>query len=104
MWLPRAEYDRLVTQVESTQEALALERAENRRVERHWANMFLRRMQTFPVPPTPSVAPPVTNDFTPVPPDLDLGELEAFIAAGAEMGVSADEATRLLRMERGLPV
>lgn len=105
MWLSRAEYDRLVLQVESAQEALALERAENRRAERHWANMFMRRLQTFPLASTDqSVTTPVTNDFTPPPPEIDPGELEAMIAVGADMGVSKDEVERLLRMERGLPV
>jgi hypothetical protein len=31
---------------------LLTERRENRRAERHWASMFLRREKTFPLPPT----------------------------------------------------
>lgn len=105
MYLPRAEYDRLVSQLETAQEALALERAENRRSERHWANMFMRRLQTFPLASTDaSVTTPVTDDFTPPPPEIDPGELEAMVAVGADMGVPKEEVERLLRMERGLPV
>lgn len=105
MWLPRCEYDRLVKQVESAQAALELERAENRRVERWYGDMFLRRMQTFPVPAKETIAtPPSTDNFTASAAEIDEGELEAFVAAGAEMGVPREEAVRLLKMERGLPV
>lgn len=36
----------------AAESALTLERAENRRAERHWASMFLRREKSFPLPPT----------------------------------------------------
>lgn len=101
MYLPKAEYTRLVNQLETAQTALELERAENRRVERWYGNMFLRRMQTFPVPsatPDPSVTPSVTDNLVPTP-AVDPGERAALIEAGAAMGVSAEDVDRLLELE-----
>lgn len=112
MWLSRAEYDRLAQQLESAQSALEsaqielrLERAENRRSERHWANMFLRRMQTFPL--VEKAAPASTAESAPTAsptasPAIDPGELEAMIETGAAMGVSEEEVKRLLARERGI--
>lgn len=37
---------------ESAESALAEERRENRRTERHWASMFLRREKSLPLPLT----------------------------------------------------
>lgn len=102
MWLNQAEYDRLVRQLESAQLALELERAENRRSERHWANMFMRRLQTFPLSPKTegsTVTTPVTDGMTAVP-VVDDGERRALIEAGAEMGVSVEDVDRLLELER----
>ena len=46
----------LITKAEARTEkaeaALVVERQENRRAERHWASMFLRREKTYPLPPT----------------------------------------------------
>lgn len=38
--------------VRIAEEMLTVERRENRRAERHWASMFLRREKTYPLPPT----------------------------------------------------
>lgn len=110
MWLSRTEYTRMAQQlesalalVESAQTDLRIERAENRLAERHWANMFLRRMQTFPL--VEKVAPTTTTESAPAaystaPPAIDPGELEAMVEAGAAMGVSEAEVKRLLEQER----
>lgn len=102
MFLPRAEYDRLVLQLETAVLELRLERIENRRAERHMTNMLLRRAGTFPVPPaTPeaSVTTSVTDNLAPIPP-VDPGERRALIEAGAAVGVSAEDVDQLLELER----
>ena len=65
MWLRRETYKRLVAEAalalqvpklelraEAAEKALASEREENRRSERHWASMWLRHQKTYPLPPT----------------------------------------------------
>lgn len=103
MFLPRAEYDRLVQQLESAQLALEQERAENRRTERWQMDMLLRRAGSFPVPAKAdaSVTKPIT-DGPLEPADIDPGELAAMVEAGEQYGVGPDEVKRLLRAERGL--
>lgn len=102
MFLPRAEYDRLVRQLETAQLALELERAENRRAERWQMNMLLRRAKSFPLPEKPSVTEPVTEDNTVAPTDIDPGELEALQEVGAQYGIDAAEVEEMLKRERGI--
>jgi len=65
VWLNREIYERLVSEAalalqvpklelraEAAEKALAQEREENRRSERHWASMWLRHQKTYPLPPT----------------------------------------------------
>lgn len=65
MWLKRETYERLVSEAalalqvpklelraETAEQALAREREENSRAQRHWASMWLRHQKTYPLPPT----------------------------------------------------
>lgn len=65
MWISRATYERLVAEAalalqvpklemraEAAERALAREREENWRAQRHWASMWLRHQKTYPLPPT----------------------------------------------------
>lgn len=113
-WISRAEYDCLLAAIDNAERraagaesALAAERAANRESERHWADMFLRRMQTFPLPKkSPAATTPVEANPALVPvaeiAGMDEGELEALVATGAAYGVSRADVIRELRRERGL--
>lgn len=111
MWISRGEYQRLSEQLDRAEDrldeataALATERAENRRAERHFANMLLRRAGTFPVPPVekPPDFSAFEGELESVGPSIDPGELEAHVAEGAVFGLSAEEVEQRLRQQRGL--
>lgn len=115
MWIFRSHYRLLLKQlaraehrVQELEGLLAIERSENRRSERHWANMFLRSKlgaNSFPLPAQPAkAATPAGGLLEPVPEEIDPGELEALVAAGEAYGVSALEAENMLRAQRGLPL
>lgn len=108
MWISRAEYQRLVDAVdraerraEDAASALTAEREANRTAERHWADMFMRRMQTYPLPKTAPNQPADTPPLQPASevPGMDQGAIEATVAAGLEMGVSRQETIRLLKQQ-----
>lgn len=65
MWLKRESYERLVARAaqseflakaearaEAAESALAIERQENSKAQRHLVSMFLRREKTYPLPAT----------------------------------------------------
>lgn len=114
-WISRGEMRRLLRQLsraehraESAQQSLDIERHDNRAAERHWSNMMLRARQigAYPLPELASKSPlvPADLDAGPQPTDLDLGELEAVVAAGALSGVTPRDAENFLRREKGLPL
>lgn len=103
MWLPKTEYDRLVRQVESLQESLDIERAENRRSERWWARQVQLKAGRWPMPEENAPSPPAES-FTSTAYDsaIDDGELEAMIEAGKQYGVPAEEVKSMLLREKGI--
>lgn len=105
MWLSRSQYRSLCRQIARAErraslaeEAACLERIENRRAERHWANALLRAKQAFPMvekPAVPSAPSAHTRPSTP----WDEGELEALQAKAAELGIDPAEAINVLRRD-----
>jgi hypothetical protein len=105
MWINRTEYQRLSQQVEALQASLDVERAENRRAERWWSNMWLRHMKSFPLPPKNiAVSSPTTaSDLEPVPSvAFDTAEMAAVVEMGQQYGVDRAEAERLYRQSKGI--
>lgn len=112
MWISKGEYRRLVRaalraerRIDQLTEDLTVERAENRRAERHWADMLLRAKQTYPLPAKPTAVPvPADSPLEPagIIPGMDDGEVEALIATGATYGMSRDDAIRSIKQARGL--
>lgn len=115
MWISRGEYRRLLRalarserRADALQVSLEVERSENRRAERHWANSMLRARQigAFPLQPVqqlPSGRADINSQFEEVA-YIDPGELEAVIAEGIAHGFTAKEAENMLRKDRGLPL
>lgn len=110
MWINSAEYDRLLDaldhanqRAEAAEKALAAERAANRDSERHFADMILRKAGSFPMPKSQPVATEVP-ELVPASevPGMDLGELEAVVAVGAERGLRRADVIATLKRERGL--
>ena len=104
-WVSSIEYDRLLDaldhanqRAEAAEKALAAERAANRESERWFADMILRKAGSFPQP-KPQPAPADTPELVPTGevPGMDQGEIEAVVAAGAEMGLSRADALATLR-------
>lgn len=82
---------------DGARDALELEHRENRRAERHWANMFQRRVGTFPLTDKPAV--PVEPMEIRRPPTYDLGELAALEAEAVRLGYDKESARRLFMQE-----
>lgn len=81
----------------SAEAMLLTERKENRRAERHWASMFLRREKTFPLPPTAeekAEAKEEAEEANAQPPlltEVQLAQREAYRMARPD-GVTQEEA------------
>lgn len=105
MWISSLEYSRLLSSLDAAEQrafnaeaALAAERAANRESERWFADMILRKAGSFPMPkkqPEPVAAPEL--EPTSEVPGMDRGEIEAVVAAGAEMGLTRADALSTLR-------
>jgi len=89
--------DRRVSEVEA---ALQTERRENRRAERHWASMFLRKEKTFPLPKTAEEKEEAKAEVEekknePIPlTDVQLSMRDANRREAARHGISEEDADR----------
>lgn len=94
MWLPRSAYRQLLRTVAEerrrarrAENALELERHENRAAERHWANMLLRAKQSYPMQtekPKPVEQPLILE------PVIDPGIVEAHRQFARDHGIDLD--------------
>jgi hypothetical protein len=105
-WVSRALYQNVLEQLaketrraEAACEDLRLERAENRAMERHWSNQFLRKMNAYPQQPTREETADQPK-FIP-PPRYDPGELTAVIEEAMRLGVAEKEAKEMFAKEKG---
>lgn len=101
MWASRAEVQYLRERVRQLEQDLKDERTENRRVERHYGNMLLRRAGTFPVP----LLKPAQQDepaFVPQVSETDLAKAEAIRAEGKRMNKQKDEIEAAVRAQTGM--
>jgi hypothetical protein len=99
MWIRKSDYDWLRHRVDKLETMLDVERAENRRTERHWGDMFLRRMQTFPVPkdqPTVEQPAPIKQVT-----DTDIAKYEAIKHAAVEAQAGPQEIADAVRLQTG---
>lgn len=82
--------------------SLAVARHDFDRMTKHLTNTLIRTKEIggWPLadPPTPKPAQPARPAFEDA---IDPGELEAFLAAAAEVGVGEAEATQMFRTEKG---
>lgn len=93
MWLSRSTYRQLLRALayerqrsRRAEQALELERHENRSAERHWANALLRAKQSFPKPePAPAREPQLVLE-----PVLDAGIVEAHRQFARDHGIDLD--------------
>lgn len=94
MWLPRTVYQQLLRtlayerrRVQRLEEALELERHENRTAERHWSDSLLRAKQSFPLQKTPVPAREAELILEPV---IDPGVIEAHKQWALEHNLDVD--------------
>lgn len=95
MWVRQADYDWLKERIETLETLLANERAENRRVERHWGDMILRRGGSLPVPPLPVEKPP--TDEKPALSESDRVKVQAVVQHGRSMNLPQTEITEAVQ-------
>lgn len=97
----RSELNYLRARVTDLERQLEAERAENRRVERHWGDMFLRRLQTYPVPPP---KPEVEKLVEPLPRSVsedDIARADSVIEYCNSMGFGRDKMDEGIRDSTG---
>lgn len=106
MWLSQAVYTLLEQQLTEArariavlEEALELERHENRKAERHWSNALLRARQAFPQ--VEEKSPLLTA--VPREPELDPGELAALEDEARRIGIDPALAREVLLKEQVIP-
>lgn len=94
MWLPKLAYTQLLRtlaeerrRVRRLEEALELERHENRLAERHWSDSLLRAKQSFPMQKTPV---PVREAELILEPVIDDGVIEAHKQWAKDHGIDID--------------
>jgi hypothetical protein len=101
MWVSKSEVEYLRERVRELEAALKDERAENRRVERHYGDMLLRRAGTFPVPPLVSTPPEQAEPAAPPVTDSDIAKYEAVKEEGLRMGMGQQEIADAVRASTG---
>ena len=84
---------------------LAQERRDNRSAERHWANQFLRKLNSYPMaaPEKEKIGTPAPS-LEPRPIPYDAGELKALVDEAARLGLSEDDARNFFMREKDIDV
>lgn len=101
MWLPKTVYQQLLRtlaterkRVQRLEEALELERHENRTAERHWADSLLRAKQSWPMQKQPTPAREAELVLEAV---IDPGVVEAHRQWAKEHGLEDVDIDQLFR-------
>lgn len=99
MWLSKREYEQLTQRAECAEQALELERHENRLAERHWANALLRANRQYPKVERDQPDMRAASIRMPV---IDEGELAALTMEANRLGIDPEVAKQTLYAEKGL--
>ena len=98
MWVRKADYNWLRSRVDKLEAMLEVERAENRRVERHWGDMILRRGGSLPVPAAVSEAAPPPRPEPPVLTETQMAQAEAVVEYGRAQGFGRQQIEDAVRV------